>query len=67
MKVKQIQFMVDEVLTNPKATKAQLIECLANVSKALNQLEPEVVEKIVEKVVVKEPEKKKETKVTGWY
>ena len=67
MKVSEVKAMLDEVLTNPKATKAQMVECLANVSKALNQVEPEVVEKIVEKVVVKEPEKKKETKVTGWY
>lgn len=67
MKVKQIQFMVDEVLTNPKATKAQMVECLAKVSKALDKVEPEVVEKVIEKVVVKEPEKKKEPKVTNWY
>ena len=67
MKVSEVKAMLDEVLQNPKATKAQMVECLANVSKALNQVEPEVVEKIVEKVVVKEPEKKKEVKVTGWY
>ena len=67
MKVSEVKAMLDEVLTNPKATKAQMVECLANVSKALNQVEPDVVEKIVEKVVVKEPEKKKEVKVTGWY
>lgn len=67
MKVSEVKAMLDEVLTNPKATKAQMVECLANVSKVLNQVEPDVVEKIVEKVVVKEPEKKKEVKVTGWY
>ena len=67
MKVSEVKAMLDEVLQNPKATKAQIVECLAKVSKALDKVEPEVVEKVIEKVVVKEPEKKKETKVTGWY
>lgn len=67
MKVSEVKAMLDEVLSNPKATKAQLVECLAKVSKELDKVEPEVVEKVIEKVVVKEPEKNKEVKITNWY
>lgn len=72
MTVNEVKAKLDTFMEeNPKATKAQLVALIGEISKDLEKVEPEVVERIVtvEKVVEKkEPkETKKVSKVTNWY